>query len=351
MHQYTADLANRMAAAGHNVHLVTTRHAPEDRYAPAVSVQRRVAVTDRGFSRQGLALWQAHSAVQSIIHLQPQAVHITGPHLWNPLVLTALQRSGIPTIHTIHDLHPHAGAGYGRLLYLWNGWVRRVAGHLLVHGECFREELLAGGISESRITQTPLTHLFLSHANERAMAESPPPIQYEPWALFLGRLEVYKGTDILLAAAEQLDYGVIIAGPGKLRSLTNRPIPSNVELRRKLIVDEDAIDLFRRCGLLVLPYIEASQSALVSAAYWFRKPVIVTRVGALPEYVIHGETGWIIPPNDPATLATAIRRALADPVQLEILGAAGRAWYETRRREETETLLAMYASVAAHRPR
>ena len=43
MHQYTADLANRMAQADHQVHLVTTRHYPRDRYLPAVIPHTPVA--------------------------------------------------------------------------------------------------------------------------------------------------------------------------------------------------------------------------------------------------------------------------------------------------------------------
>jgi glycosyltransferase involved in cell wall biosynthesis len=50
---------------------------------------------------------------------------------------------------------------------------------------------------------------------------------------------------------------------------------------------------------LVLPYRDATQSALVAHAYFFRKPAIVTRTGALPEYVVEGETGWVVPRADP----------------------------------------------------
>jgi glycosyltransferase involved in cell wall biosynthesis len=349
MHQYTADLASRMAAAGHDVHVVMTRHAPADRYGPEVTIHQPVATTDRGFSRQGLAFWQAHNVLSSIFGLRPNLVHFTGPHLWNPLLLSALRRTGIPTIQTIHDLHPHAGSSYGRLLYLWNGWVRRTAGHILVHGERFRQQLLEEGTVPERITQTPLTHLFLSHARERSLRESPPPIRYEPWALFIGRLEAYKGIDILVQAAVQLGAGITIAGQGELVNLIRRPIPLNVTLRNELVADEDAIDLVRRCGVLVLPYIEASQSALVAAAYFFQKPVIGTRVGALPEYIIEGETGWVIPPGDPHALAVSLKSALADPAELERMGRAGRAWYDQHRQGETEILLDMYATVAARR--
>ena len=141
MHQYTAGLADDMSAAGHEIHLITTRGAPLDRYSPAVTVHTPFVTRDRGFSPTGLAATPAavRGALAALKGLSPDAVHITGAHLGNPLLLRALRRSGIPTpsssrggvpaIHTLHDLHPHAGAVYGRLLYLWNGRVRRRAGH------------------------------------------------------------------------------------------------------------------------------------------------------------------------------------------------------------------------------
>jgi len=123
-------------------------------------------------------------------------------------------------------------------------------------------------------------------------------------------------------------------------------LPPHVELRERFIGDEEALDLFRRCGLLVLPYRDASQSALVAAAYFFRKPVLATRVGALAEYVQDGRTGFLVEPGDPAGLARTLSMALADPERLAQLGAAGRAWYDEQRLVEEETLCLMYAQVA-----
>jgi glycosyltransferase involved in cell wall biosynthesis len=48
----------------------------------------------------------------------------------------------------------------------------------------------------------------------------------------------------------------------------------------------------------------------VLTAYAFNKPVIVTNVGGLPEYVWEGKTGFIVPPNDPERLAETIIKYL-----------------------------------------
>jgi glycosyltransferase involved in cell wall biosynthesis len=350
MHQYTADLANRMAGAGHDVHLVTTRHAPRDRYGPGVAVHAPVATTDSGFSAEVIrhAPSIVRGSLSAIRHVDPDLVHFTGPYLWNPWLLRSLRQARLPTVHSLHDLHPHAGTAYGRLLYLWNGWMRRATGHLLVHGRRYREELLAAGVEPARVTCTLLTHLFVGHDRQQDLEQSPPAVRYEPWALLIGRLEAYKGLDVLVEAARLLelpDAGVVIAGPGRLEGLVHGEIPAGVEIRNHLVADDEAVDLFRRCGVVVLPYIEASQSALVAAAYFFRKPVIVTRVGALPEYVVDGETGWVIPANDPQVLAAALAAALSDPNGLARMGRAGRTWYERKRLAEFDTLQQMVAAL------
>jgi glycosyltransferase involved in cell wall biosynthesis len=353
MHQYTADLANRQRLAGAEVHLVTTRRAPLDRYAPGITLHTPTQTGDSGFSPDAFRP-QDLGRLQSVVRkLQPNLVHITGPHLWNPLLLSGLRRAGIPTVHTLHDLHPHTGAPYGRLLYLWNGWIQRGTSHLLVHGRCHERELVRQGLDPSRLTCTPLTHLFVGHAEALRLETAPPKVRYEPWILFLGRIEAYKGLDLLIKAARRVDpeqVRVTIAGPGNLEGLVQREIPANVEVRNHLIGDDEAMDLFSRCGLLVLPYIEASQSALVAAAYCFCKPVIVTNVGALPEYVQDDRsqtaTGWITAPGNAQALARLMQNAIEDPGRLARMGLAGRSWYERNRRTEGSVLRQMYAALA-----
>jgi glycosyltransferase involved in cell wall biosynthesis len=352
MHQYTADLANRMVKAGHEVHLVTTTHAPRDRYGPGVKIHTPVESTSTGFSREVVRVQPFRRALQTICQVNPDVMHFTGPHLWNVFLIQALKAQNTPICHTIHDLHPHAGAFYGRLLYLWNQSVRNNTDQLLVHGERYRDEMLAQGIAPTRVTCAPLMHLFLSAAQEQKLLRSPPNVHYEPWALFFARFEVYKGLPVLIEATRRIaptmesSPSVILAGRGKLEKLGLGPVPPNVEVRNRLIDDEEAINLFSRCGLVVLPYIEASQSALIAAAYFLRKPVIVTHTGALPEYVVPGKTGWVIPPNDPQALADTLEKALADPDRLAQMGCAGREWYDGQRQVEEETLQHMYTELA-----
>jgi glycosyltransferase involved in cell wall biosynthesis len=71
--------------------------------------------------------------------------------------------------------------------------------------------------------------------------------------------------------------------------------------------------LFQEASIVALPYVEASQSAVLAIAQAFGKPVVATAVGGIPEVVEHGETGYLVPPRDSYSLAEAIVTLLQDP--------------------------------------
>jgi glycosyltransferase involved in cell wall biosynthesis len=124
-------------------------------------------------------------------------------------------------------------------------------------------------------------------------------------------------------------------------------LPQGVTVRNHLIGDEEALDLFCRCSLLVLPYTDATQSALIPAAYFFHKPVVTSRAGALAEYVDDGKTGFVVEPDHPPSLARALTTALADPERLRRMGGAGHDWYRRRRGQESRAMMSLYTQVGA----
>lgn len=343
MHQYTADLANRMAQQGHQVTLVTTTTYVRDRYSPAVQVVTPVTTRGTGFAPEGLRVGQYRQVTKAIAVLRPEVVHITGVHLWNVPLVRWLRRQGIPVVHTLHDLDPHAGVRFGWLIRLWNRLIIRSADHLLVHGQVYARRLLAGGCDPGGVTYLPLLHLFLSFDGFASLDTVE--VHYGHWGLFFGRLERYKGVAQLIEAERILPESrtsvtLVLAGSGALS--TDLPLPPTVEVRNRRIDDVEATDLFRQCGVVILPYLDASQSALVASAYYFRKPVIVTDVGALAEYVQQGVTGWVVPAGDSRALADVWQAALSDTERLRRMGAAGNAWYREQRTREQESLVAMY---------
>jgi starch synthase len=369
MHLYTADLAQGVLDAGTLVHLVTVDRYPSSLYDPRVQVHP-VWPGDGGTLEAAPALNGGIGRVLDAIDaVRPDVVHITGPQLYTPLIMRRLRARGSAVVHTLHDLDPHPGEGYGRLLHLWNRAVIRGADAVLVHGERYRQRLVDAGLPEERAVYLPLLHGFVDHAHAQALAAihasteiSPTPAQAKPEqthalresrALFFGRVGRYKGIDVLaLAWAALLDrpaaWRLVIAGQSE-GGVVWPAADESVERRDRLILDDEAIDLFRHCGVLVLPYIGATQSALIAAAYSFGMPVIVSDSGALAEYVVPGETGWVVPEGDARALAGALREALSDSERCRRMGAAGRRWYDEQRNAECAGLLSMYRRLAARR--
>jgi glycosyltransferase involved in cell wall biosynthesis len=363
MHQYTADLANRLSA-NHEVILFSTTTLPRDRYGDGVQFYTPLTTSNTGFSREGLRLGAMRRVWQGVIALRPDIVHFTGPYLWNVLLARRFRKEGIPTIHTLHDMDPHRGTHFKMLVPFWNELILRSVDHVLVHGERYRARLLRRGLPADRVTYTPLMHLFVSYERDLTLAElercESLRCSYEPFMLFFGRLEHYKGIDYLLTAYAELSSPpgngedgrprvgeLVLAGPGDLSGMWAGELPRGVTVRNRLIGDEEAVDLFRRCSLVVLPYVDATQSALIPAAYFFHKPVVASRAGALAEYVEAGKTGLIVEPDHPPSLARALSSVLANPERLHQMGEAGHDWYRLRRKQEAGALFSLYSRVAA----
>jgi glycosyltransferase involved in cell wall biosynthesis len=103
---------------------------------------------------------------------------------------------------------------------------------------------------------------------------------------FVGRISPYKGLDFLLSSWETVqsqlpsDEYLTIIGHGDLP----KAIPPRVIVKNRPFSDLEAIDIFRSSRAVILPYREASQSGVQVAAMQYGSPLIVTRVGALPEF-------------------------------------------------------------------
>lgn len=152
-------------------------------------------------------------------------------------------------------------------------------------------------------------------------------------ALFIGRLERWKGVDILLRALEQVPdllLDVIGVGPeqNRLRTLSQALA---VQDRVRWFGEYPDEDLPRRMGdadFLVLPSVTTDEKfgLVLLEAMASGRPVVTTAVpSGVREVNVHDETGLEVPIRDVAALAGAMRRLAADAALRARLGAAGRA--------------------------
>ena len=138
-------------------------------------------------------------------------------------------------------------------------------------------------------------------------------------ALFFGYVRHYKGLDILLEAWRRVRADrpatLVVAGefyedPAPSRRLAETA--GGVRLLERYLPDDEVEAVFRAADVVVLPYRSATQSGVTHVAYALDTPVITTRVGGLAETVREGETGLVVPPEDPDSLAGAIVRFFAE---------------------------------------
>jgi glycosyltransferase involved in cell wall biosynthesis len=117
------------------------------------------------------------------------------------------------------------------------------------------------------------------------------------YALFFGRIDTYKGIDVLINEYEKYgnrDIRLVIAGNGRIKAeLIEKAHSLNITLINRYINDSEMNWLFSHANVLVLPYIEASQSGIIPIAYYYGKPVVVSNLLGLTENVIEHETGEI----------------------------------------------------------
>jgi glycosyltransferase involved in cell wall biosynthesis len=266
--------------------------------------------------------------LRQIKNFNPDVIHLQSGHLWFNCALPFLRR--YPLVLTMHDPYRHVG-DKGALKT--PAWIldlgSRHAAELIVHAPQLKEELLQRlGVPESRVHVIP--HVLLG--DDRAQKD----IQEDDYqVLFFGRIWEYKGLDYLIRSEPLVSELVpnakfVIAGEGEDfdRYRSQMKNPNRFVVYNEYISDEQRTELFRRSSVVVLPYIEASQSGVIPLAYRFGKPVVATNVGGLPAMVDDGRTGYLVPPRNETALADAIVRLLRNRELRHQLGANGKRMLE-----------------------
>lgn len=126
--------------------------------------------------------------------------------------------------------------------------------------------------------------------------------------LFFGYVRRYKGLDILIEAfpkilkeipkARLLIVGEFYDNPAPyFQQIKKLKIEEQSIIINKYVPNEDVAKYYQVSDLVILPYRGATQSGILNLAYGFNKPVVVTDVGGLADFVNEGKTGFVVKPN------------------------------------------------------
>ncbi len=131
-------------------------------------------------------------------------------------------------------------------------------------------------------------------------------------ALFFGFIRKYKGLDLLLEAMTKApDVHVLIAGECYedwnfyQKIIDKHQLAKRLHLHVDFIPAEQVRVFFSAADLVVQPYRSATQSGISQIAYHFEQPMVVTKVGGLPEIVTDGVSGYVVEP-EPDAIAAAM---------------------------------------------
>ena len=135
--------------------------------------------------------------------------------------------------------------------------------------------------------------------------------------LFFGYIRQYKGLMNIIEAlpiirkqasnAHLLVVGEFYDNPQPyLDTIKRLGLDNNITIINEYVANEAVHLYFTAANLAVLPYNEATQSGILSIAYGFSKPVVITDVGGLAELVDDGKTGFIVPPHNIPKLADSV---------------------------------------------
>ncbi len=251
-----------------------------------------------------------------------------------PAIAAALAAigTGLPVCYRRH----HAGGR--RPLFVASRMASRLASRTMVSNEVMRA-------AASAQDGTPLDQIAVTPSG---LPEPPavPPEQAaalrQRWnlpphahvLLAVGRLRAEKGFDLLLDAVDRLhdrdDVQLVLVGDGPESSaLRARAARSRIPVHMPGHVTE-VQPWLALASVLIMPSRRESFGQVTLEAMASGLPIVAARVGGLQVAIEDGTSGVLVPPDDPAALAAAIRQLLDDPARRLALGAAARQRYLER---------------------
>ncbi len=284
------------------------------------------------------------STLQKIIaDWKPDVIHDTAgsSFIYGATPLAFLSKD-IPLAVTEHDPEPHTGMGKSSLSKFSRYVLRKKTTHIFVHGPQGKQILANHGVSSNRVS-------IIALGSYKSIFDFPRLREVkreENTILFFGELRPNKGFRLLLPIAERINakypnVKFIVAGPTKVaRDL--RKAGWEKELKTLLIkmrerpyfeihdryIDEDEVGIFfRRASLTLLPYLDATQSAIAMIAMPLGSVIIATRVGDLPYAIKQGETGLLTEPNVDS-IVEGLSYALSNQEALKKISQKGKRWVE-----------------------
>jgi glycosyltransferase involved in cell wall biosynthesis len=286
--------------------------------------------------------------------LRPHIVHANSSKAG---VLARLAAAICRTPIRLFTVHGWAFAWYRpRFVYLWpDRLVRRLTTVTICVAEIARRQGVAARTCDAGRTVVIPNGVELPAARVRA-----PEAESTPVVISVGRLAAPKDFATLVRALSLVErpYRLRVVGDGPDRAALEEQVAASGAPDRVELLGErtDVAELLDAADVFALATTSEAMPMSVLEAMAAGLPVVASAVGGVPEVVVDGETGYVVPPGEPAPLAQALSALLADAGRRAAMGAAGRRRVEERfgvdrmRRSHVELYADLLASRGLPRP-
>jgi glycosyltransferase involved in cell wall biosynthesis len=325
---HVLDLAPRIAARGVQVQVLGPTGEPARQLREAGVEVHALPLRHKLDLRGAAAIWP-HLRGADIVHTHDRRTGL--------LVRPQARSRRTISVHTFHGLPDEIFARVGRpdapdppdvsrlrIAWLLHGLLRIEAllsllGTVVVPSHALAEFLVAHGFPRRRLHVIP---------NGITVSTSSPSSRTAPLRVGTSAMLDYrKGVDVLMEAAGKASapFRLDIFGDGSERPrLEGRAAELGLDAHFHGYVDDLPARL-RELDVFVLPTRADNFPMAILEAMAASLPVIATRVGGIPEIVVDGETGLLVPPEDAGALAAALDRLVQDGGERARLGEAGAA--------------------------
>lgn len=332
--QATLRLVAGLTAAGVGVHVLLLRELRlGDGRSPLADAFGRLAPVET-IPVEGRLSHEAIRRIRKVmVREQADVLHSTGYKADGHAAWAAGREDRFPVVSTVHGWL-FRWQLKERLFQALNIRALRTVSRVIVLCNFYERYLRRRGFSPLRLAHIPSG----VRPDDIVTAAEADTRWVDPGAVFtfgmLGRLSSEKNHLLLLRAAARLarereqcpqSWRILVAGEGALSRRLQR------QARRLGVADRvewagwmPSAEFFRRVHVLVqCSRVENQPMGILEAMAW-KRPVLATRAGGLPELVSDGETGWLVGKRSVRQLARAMRECLVMPEKAREAGARGR---------------------------
>ncbi|SHF95549.1 Glycosyltransferase involved in cell wall bisynthesis [Bacteroides faecichinchillae] len=248
----------------------------------------------------------------------PDIVHLVGTGKQKSM-LAAMMDGRRKMLLSVHDVIEHGNNESFKiqLLYKVRNFVIKKMHNILLYS------YISDDILKKQLNNIPHT-IYHSTLGAYDFLNSYPLIsnQYGKYVLFFGRIDYYKGVDILVESylksnLPKQGIRLLLAGKDNVGIVKNMD-NENVIILNRYIENDELANLIRNSMFAVLPYRTATQSGVTKSAFALGKPMLCTDAGNLPIEVIDGKYGKIVRADDSSHLTEGLNWMVSNTDILEV---------------------------------